>query len=562
MKKLLFLSLFSINSFALTVDKSSIDIGSLNLGNPFSEKRLVSLTITNDAVSEANSISVDLIQSVDSDQGKMFKILRNTCSVLSVGDKCSVLIKAQPVIEGDMDNPSYSTPEGLITASFSVSSSQGVVPFTVSSNVQDLIDFQKEYPIDIKRDEALEQKYSISLSNGESKILCPAKDNDTAAISYCESLGIANNEKTKNCFYETCSMAFQVKPDNSDKLYEIKLEHKNHASSNYWGDASAGDFITDGSSSDQVCDNTVNGEMCVLQVKNLTINEGHTLTTKVRRRGLIIYVDGDANINGKLSMTARGANGDPAAMGVHSSGLTFARNIDGGSETGDSLISGTGSVSEAVEAKQKTVNNGRLFNIPLYGANGGARTYASPGSSSGNAGDNGVAGQSGGGAAGHVYVNYNSAHSGAGGRGTCFSGGSGGGATFGDSGGNGGDANNFGGIGGAGGGNHPWMGGSGGAGNGGGPRGACGSEGCPMSGQSGTGGLLILMVKGNLNIGANGVIESKGSNGGTTYMNGGGSGGGSILILHAGEENNLGTITAEGGNWAGSGSIQKFKIKR
>jgi hypothetical protein len=43
-------------------------------------------------------------------------------------------------------------------------------------------------------------------------------------------------------------------------------------------------------------------------------------------------------------------------------------------------------------------------------------------------------------------------------------------------------------------------------------------------------------------------------------MPGGGSGGGSILILHAGNLTNDGSIVANGGNYAGAGSIRIEKI--
>jgi hypothetical protein len=94
----------------------------------------------------------------------------------------------------------------------------------------------------------------------------------------------------------------------------------------------------------------------------------------------------------------------------------------------------------------------------------------------------------------------------------------GGGGNFNDSGGSAGDAQPYGGSVGVGGGNHPWMGGSGGAGNSGGSRGACRAYGCPASGSDGTGGLLMVFVRGNIIIGENGSIQSNGSNGGEIYV--------------------------------------------
>ena len=83
----------------------------------------------------------------------------------------------------------------------------------------------------------------------------------------------------------------------------------------------------------------------------------------------------------------------------------------------------------------------------------------------------------------------------------------------------------------------------------------------PRSGRGnptgGVGGLIWLVVGGNLTIGASGVITAvgtdglpaPGSNGGA---GGGGTGGGAIMILHAGTYTNNGSVTASGGGPGGA----------
>ncbi len=68
-------------------------------------------------------------------------------------------------------------------------------------------------------------------------------------------------------------------------------------------------------------------------------------------------------------------------------------------------------------------------------------------------------------------------------------------------------------------------------------------------GADGTGGLIILVVRGSLTIGASGVIESKGSAGksGGPQGGGGGSGGGSINIFYGGSYTKTGSVLATGG---------------
>ena len=165
----------------------------------------------------------------------------------------------------------------------------------------------------------------------------------------------------------------------------------------------------------------------------------------------------------------------------------------------------------------------------------------------------------GGGAGGQAYEQTDG-QGGYGGNSTCFTGGSGGGGAAGGgaapSGYRGGGASGNGGQGGQGGNHHESGGrptGTGGAGNPGGSDGSIGTQGNNDAGD-GTGGLLLLIVKGNLTIGSGGSIQANGTRGGDSSANndnssmGGGSGGGHIMIMCGGNING-GSITA--GNYVG-----------
>ena len=91
-------------------------------------------------------------------------------------------------------------------------------------------------------------------------------------------------------------------------------------------------------------------------------------------------------------------------------------------------------------------------------------------------------------------------------------------------------------------------------GNSGGGAGNPGAAGCGVgsTGQSGCGGLLYLIVGGNLTIESGGTVAAKGSNGGgsdggTSIGGGGASGGGAIFLAHVGTFTNNGTLSLAGG---------------
>jgi len=232
---------------------------------------------------------------------------------------------------------------------------------------------------------------------------------------------------------------------------------------------------------------------------DLTIDAGKTLTATTRKKGMVILVEGDLNLNGTISMTARGAN----VAGQH------VLLLDDGTE----------------------------YEIPAVGGAGAPQTNSGgnpTGNFDGADGTSGVAtGASGGGGAGGACSEYpyGAPKGGAGSDGTSYSGGAGGGAAVaystdriaspgGANGGAGGNANSHGDKASAG----------GGAGN---PGGAGAGSKTGGTGGTGTGGLLVLYVAGTLNFGASGTLEAKGENGGAGQYEhrsagGGGSGGGHV----------------------------------
>ena len=281
---------------------------------------------------------------------------------------------------------------------------------------------------------------------------------------------------------------------------------------------------------------------------NMTINEGHTVTTSNRCKGLVITCLGDCTINGSLSMTARGCRGEGENFAPHG-------------------------INNVIRASDHQVMNLTI------GANGGAGGHRAT-NRNGYNGSVGTNGACGGGGSGKGGASSQVMTSGSGSSATTWSGGSGGGGAYksnshcghlyaenaGSNGGKGGNAITRHGTG--------WGGSvvaGGGAGNiyGNGAR-STGSGWCvhhwfsSSNGQIGTGGLIILIVQGKLII--NGNIQSRGSNGGSGRSGGGSSGGGSITVLYKDDYINNGSILANGGasisdgGAGGAGSIRVHKI--
>lgn len=334
---------------------------------------------------------------------------------------------------------------------------------------------------------------------------------------------------------------------------------------NYWGDGSDGALSTTSSIN---LTSTTDGDVVVKNYTDLTINSGHSVTMSNRCRGLIVYVSGNCIIGGTLSMTGRGASADPTTAGssdghaVNAGGVTFWRRTPTGSAS--YVANGTygcGNAAVAAEANQvNSAGGATLFTIARSGAAGAAgQTTAA----NGIAGSNGTAGQSGGGGSG---AGGPVSSSNAGTAGTCFSGGTGSNGVNdtptqtapGVNGGQGGSITNS---------ASSYDLAGGGQGN---PVGTSfvgsSTSGSVSSPQSGTGGFLVLLVKGSLAIGSSGIISSDGCQAPDCTMSapgtnvpGGGSGGGSVLVLHGGPLSNAGSIRANGGAGGSSsgGSVNR-----
>jgi hypothetical protein len=336
------------------------------------------------------------------------------------------------------------------------------------------------------------------------------------------------------------------------------------------------------------------GDMVVRHYTSLTISAGNILTTDQPCRGLLIYVQGNCTISGTLSMTARGAAANPSVAGasdsniVDSNGLRFPFFAASGADTittTASLLNGCGTLARTAISNHKSLSsNGTVISVPRVGGSGAGSAYSSNNTDGGTGGT--LANGTGGGASGGTRNGY----SGAGSAGTCFSGGSGGGGQHysGTDGFNSAancSAEAYGGAGGKGyNGVGVNEGNGGGAGNPGGlgaynPTATLGNS-TVNKGSDGTGGLLVLIVGGNLTINSGGIIEARGSTGGTgdaswaAYSGGGGSGGGRIILAYRGTYTNNGSVTVAGGAggghkaWTssnggtgGAGSISTLQIK-
>ncbi len=307
----------------------------------------------------------------------------------------------------------------------------------------------------------------------------------------------------------------------------------------------------------------LDGPTVVQRYRNLTIDNGATLTTSNRCCGLVLVVDGDLTVNGTISMTARGANFQPTQDHRLTNELLPGKEVYYEIDipaTADEIAAFLlrdkrmyRSVDELPAIYRPTLYaRGPVGNvyapvdlggIPAVGGAGGAGRAAATGP--GSAGTAGTDRKCGGGGGGGLTSGSAGKRGGNGGSGTCYSGGTGGGGSNSSI---GGDGSNYGGSGGNGASNHSSY-GAGGAGNPGGLPGVTG--GAAQSGGTGTGGLLIIVCTGAVVV--NGAILSNGAAGGNaSQAGGGGSGGGSINIFYNSLTNN-GTIVANGGA-GGTGS--------
>ena len=349
------------------------------------------------------------------------------------------------------------------------------------------------------------------------------------------------------------------------------------SNNNFFGSEQDGDvsFLTSTNISSEN-----NGEVVVKQYKSCSISLGATVTTSNPCRGLVIFCTGDLTVTGTLTMTAKGG-------GVGNKSTEFNYNI------ADTSLSFTTS-SLGVQSWNFSPSGSVWY--PRYRQNVPIKTAGSPG----GPGTAGVfaCGSGGSGAKGQWWCPAPTTSpfswgpspqpgcsGGGGGTGTIFAGGGGGGGQGGgycsynvepgssavfEVGGSGGYGDT---------GYNPnptpspinpgYGGGGGGAGYSAGSGGG-GSPTPATSGTSGAGGLLIIIVRGNVSI--TGTISSNGSNGGTggggaNGGGGGGSGGGRIIIVYGGTYSNAGTVQANGGSagspgGAGSGGAGAVTIQK
>lgn len=313
---------------------------------------------------------------------------------------------------------------------------------------------------------------------------------------------------------------------------------------NYFGDGRDGAVVWSGTPS---IPSVEDGDPVIIHATTLQVDAGAFVRPSNRCKAFLIYVQGDAVIDGEISMTHRGAYSADALT----EDVRIYRQLPGGDSPVDAQpFSGF---------PDETQVGGP--GLDYYGAPAEGAPQVGAVTTGWNDGNAGVDGQTGSGASG----GSTGGASAAGGRpGTGYGGGPGGGGT----GHNGntyvgsGWGVNWGGQGGQGGngGSHTnQSGGGGGAGNPGGPISGGTGAGVAEPGQSGSGGVLILVVGGNLTFGAASAIRANGADGGNSGQGasqsnsgngGGGSGGGSIAIMHAGNLTDNGvSISANGGTY-------------
>ena len=236
---------------------------------------------------------------------------------------------------------------------------------------------------------------------------------------------------------------------------------------------------------------------------NLDIGPSQVFRPPVRKLFTVVYVDGDLKVDGRLTMWARGANHGDQGSDIPAVDIRIA----------DGTIDG-------VTDPQ----------IPSAGGEG------ADGTSVGGDGIDGTAGTAGGSGGGGGGAGFNHTMTGAGAAGTSFSGGPGGGGA-----GSSGTAQDAAPHGGQGGDADGSTGADGGVGNPGGTGVESGS-----TGLSGTGGVLVVIVTGELS--GDGVIDADGRDAdGTSNNGGGGSGGGSVTVLYGTKAGTSPTVRADGG---------------
>jgi hypothetical protein len=363
-------------------------------------------------------------------------------------------------------------------------------------------------------------------------ILTGSKNNNNCVVPIVDTIS-NENKKTKitahNLFYSNNTTVDSLSSYN-----------------NYFGTGKDGTLTI--SSSAQVSsslNNTVFGDTIVKNYQDLTINSGILFSPLRACRGMVIYCTGNLTVNGTISMTGKGGGvGSKIAAPIG-----FASSTDSRYDLVDATLyfnnlSSSASGGRGIPTHWNWAPSGSAWfsnfkmRVPLSGSVAGGAGGPAP-SGGGSTGASGIFCCGAGGGGGSGQGSY-SGNGGVGGRGTIFAGGGGGGGGQKETPGSGGSGVYEAGGSGQ---NAPNVGGGSGAGT---PGGA--------GATTGVGGLLILIVRGNITI--NGTLSSNGSAGNSGYQTqpfnggggGGGSGGGQIMIIYGNTFTNAGTIVANGGN--------------
>jgi len=260
---------------------------------------------------------------------------------------------------------------------------------------------------------------------------------------------------------------------------------------------------------------------------HMNIDSGVTFRPNPRKLFTVVHVTGDLTLNGTISMSERGANHGSSGSGITAKSIK----VNDTSSIGASGTSGGSAVTSNAAAAGVDGTNAPQSNTLQTGGGGSGGVYAdgayNPGPTSGSgASGTSFSGGSGGGA---IYVNgvYGGPASGNG----VIDGGPGGGAI----------------ISGVGPSNPASAGGGGG--NPGGAGASVLYTTGDLSGFSGTGGILVVIVEGTIY--GSGTIEARGAAGGTYNSQygvaGGGGSGGGIAVLMAKSNQSSVTLDASGG---------------
>jgi len=310
------------------------------------------------------------------------------------------------------------------------------------------------------------------------------------------------------------------------------------------------------------------GDMAVLNFIDLTIDSSVTLTTDQPCRGMLVYVSGDCTIEGALSMSCRGGFSDPTVSGgsdssaVSATGLRLPMLTSGGTDTlAAADFAGSGNAAVTAVAEQPGISgDGDIFKMSQIGSAGASGAPFGTSGAAAPYGANVIS--TAGGASGYVHPGNTS---GTGGDGGAFSGGASSGTCrhFNSS-----PAGDYGGAGTPGGAGASGEDVAGGSGN----PGAPGVYGGPI-GRNGVGGIIWLIVKGDLTL-TGGSVQGYGAPGGpASYYGGSGTGGGCVYALCGGTRTDVttqGTIDAQGGaggsghrtgHTGGRGGTQQYAVE-